>query len=112
MTGFENYGQEAAQIELEMVRKGIVLDIDWSDEAQLQALAREALTHGREMMASASRLDRTKAEFFGLAQLMLKVMQQSAGEGFHTHGGPAWKAFGKALWNEAEGLGLVSARGR
>ena len=116
MTGFENYTGEAAQIELEMVRKGIALGIDWADEAQLRALAREALTHGLEQIGLASRSDdfsgRAKADFFGLAQLMLKVMQDSANEGFLTHGGPAWKAFGKALWTEAEVLGLVINRSR
>lgn len=116
MSLFENYGEEAVQIEREMVRKGYALDIDWTDEAQLRALAREALTHGHELIDSASRSAtssaRTKAEFFGLVQLMLTVMQQSADEDIHTHGGPTWKAFGKALWAEAEGLGLVGTRGR
>jgi len=111
MAGFENYGAEAVQIEHEMVRKGIALNIDWSDEAQLRMLAREALVHGHEQISLAARSDdfsgRAKADFFGLAQLMLKVMQDSAAEGFQTHGGPAWKAFGKALWAEAEVLGLV-----
>ncbi|MDD5175312.1 MAG: hypothetical protein PHQ05_02660 [Sterolibacterium sp.] len=113
MPGFENYREEATQIEREMVRKGVVLDIDWTDEVQLRALAREALTHGHQQVDSASRSDpssnRAKADFFGLAQLMLKVMQESADNGFLTHGGPAWKAFGKALWAEAEVLGLVAA---
>ena len=115
MTGFENYGDEAVQIEREMVRKGFALDIDWADQAQLRALARDALTHGHEQIDSASRnhdpAGIARAEFFGLAQLMLKVMEQSAGEGGHTHGGPAWKAFGKALWSEAEILGLVGKTG-
>jgi len=116
MADFENYGEEVVQIEREMVRKGYVLNIDWTDETQLRALAREALTHGYELVNfgshSGTSPDRAKAEFFGLAQLMLKVMQQSAGEGIHTHGGTAWKAFGKALWDEAEDLGLVSTRSR
>lgn len=116
MSGFENYGEEALQIEREMVRKGFALNIDWADEVQLKTLAREALTHGLEQIDSASRSDditgRAKADFFGLAQLMLKVMEDSAGEGIHTHGGIAWKAFSKALWTEAERLGLVGGHSR
>lgn len=116
MSGLENYSEEAAQIEHEMVVKGYALNIDWSDEVQLRALAREALSHGRTPMDTASRghktVARAKVEFFGLVQLMLKVMQRSAGVGFHTHGGPVWKAFGKALWDEAESLGLVGKGGR
>lgn len=116
MSGLENYNEEAVQIEHEMVVKGYALDIDWSDEVQLRALAREALTHGRTPGDAGSRgsntVNRAKVEFFGLVQLMLKVMRNSAGVGFHTHGGPVWKAFGKALWDEAESLGLVGKGGR
>lgn len=112
MSGFENYRDEAAQIEHEMIVKGYVLNIDWADEVQLRSLAREALNHGLEQVDAASHgnasPNRAKAEFFGLVQLMLKVMTQSADAGMHTHGGDVWKAFGKALWAEAEGLKSIS----
>ena len=45
MAGFENYGADTVEIELEIERKGIVLGVDWSDEVQVRALAREALNH-------------------------------------------------------------------
>lgn len=45
MAGFENYGADTGEIELEIERKGIVLGVDWSDEVQVRALAREALDH-------------------------------------------------------------------
>ena len=32
---------------------------------------------------------------------MLRTMQESAEEGVLTHGGPAWKAFARALWAES-----------
>lgn len=109
MVLFENYHQEAEAIEKEIERKGIALNIDWSDEAQVRALAREALTDaGREASQAASHQeDRealTRAELFGLAALMLKTMEQSAQEGMYTHGGPIWKTFGRALWQEARNL--------
>jgi excinuclease ABC subunit A len=43
---------------------------------------------------------RARLELFGLAQLMLTVMRESADENIDTHGGPAWKAFARALWSE------------
>jgi hypothetical protein len=107
MPGFENYAAEAAQLEREIVRKGLVLGIDWSDAAQVRQLAREALAC-RNLGASPEcqpddALHRAKIELFGLAQLMLTVMRQSAEEDLHTHGGPAWKAFARALWQESPG---------
>jgi len=103
MPNFENYMREAQDIEREIVRRGLVLNIDWEDPVQVQALAREALAC-RDVSSRARPDDPqalAKAELFGLAQLMLSVMRQSADDGMLTHGGPAWKAFGRALWKES-----------
>ena len=43
-----------------------------------------------------------KLDLFGLAAVMLRTLQESADEGFLSHGGPAWKAFARALWAEVE----------
>lgn len=104
MPGFENYFQEAAQIELEIVRKGFALGIDWDDDVQVRALARAALDCRHELPESAPSNPQARArlELFGLAQLMLTVMRESADQGLLTHGGPAWKALARALWAEAE----------
>ncbi|MDD5247598.1 MAG: hypothetical protein PHY45_01345 [Rhodocyclaceae bacterium] len=105
MPGFENYSREAEEIEREIARKGLVLGIDWQDEAQVQALAREALAYRDPAGVPERRADDARAlakiELFGLAQLMLTVMRQSADEGMFTHGGAVWKAFARALWQEA-----------
>lgn len=105
---FENYSEEARRIEHEIVRHGVLLGIDWQDEAAVRALAREALACRPGATAPDCQPDtpqqRVKMELFGLAQLMLKVMTESAGENIHTHGGPVWKAFARALWQES-GLG-------
>jgi hypothetical protein len=45
-------------------------------------------------------LVRARGELFALGVLMLRTMQGSAGIGYQTHGGPAWKAFGRALIEE------------
>lgn len=107
MSGFDNYARDAAEIESEIVRKGIVLGIDWNNAVEVRALAREALDHLAEdlrMVATAQPDYRllAKVDLFGLAGIMLKTMAKSAGQGIESHGGPAWKAFAQALWAEAK----------
>ena len=104
MSGFENYSREAQQLEHEIERKGVVLGIDWDDAAQVRELAREALDCklGADNCEPDDPDDRARLELFGLAQLMLTVMKESAQDDIHTHGGPAWKALARALWAEHE----------
>ncbi|MFA7281064.1 MAG: hypothetical protein WC100_13315 [Sterolibacterium sp.] len=105
MPEFENYRREAEEIEREIMRKGIVLGIDWKNEVQVRALAREALDFdaltGMHQRHPGDFAALAKFELFGLAQLMLTIMRQSAEEGMLTHGGPAWKALARALWQES-----------
>jgi len=105
MPEFENYHREAEEIEREIMRKGIVLGIDWENEVQVRALAREALgfdVHGGvQQRRSGDVTALAKFELFGLAQLMLTIMRQSAEEGMLTHGGSVWKVFARALWLES-----------
>ncbi len=103
MPNFEHYTEEARRIEQEIVRLGIALGIDWGDEVAIRALARQALASRADHLdQGGDALERrTRLELFGLAQLMLNVMAQSAEEGMETHGGPVWKAFGRALWLES-----------
>lgn len=111
MSGFENFATEAAAIELELQRKGIVLGIDWEDAAQMRALARAALDckPAETDCGTDDPLELARLELFGLAQLMLNVMRESAGENIHTHGGPVWKSFARALWAEHETRGGAKA---
>jgi hypothetical protein len=103
MPHFEHYAEEARRIEQEIARLGIAMGIDWDDEVAVHALAREALAaHAENLDHIPDALERRiRFELFGLAQLMLNVMRQSADEGIETHGGPVWKAFGRALWSES-----------
>ena len=108
MAGFELFSEETRALEKEIERLGVVLKIDWSDEAQVRALAREALAKGAEDVRESALHQndyqlKAKAELFGLAALMFKIMEKSAEDGIISHGGPAWKAFGRALWNESSG---------
>ena len=105
MSGFEDYARQTRQLEREIVRWGLVLGIDWNDAEQVGALARDAIAFkpaARGLPAEPGQ--RARVELFGLAQLMLTVMRESADEGILSHGGPAWKALGRALF-EASGLG-------
>ncbi len=105
MPGFENYRGDAEAIEREIVRMGLVLGVDWNDVGAVRQLAREALgVHRSEAARDGAARDTraaAKLELFALAQLMMTVMRQSADDGLHTHGGPAWKALAKALWQES-----------
>lgn len=106
MAGFENYQDEARNIELEIEHMGVALGVDWNDEVQVRTLAREALEHSSDLVrrAAADPADQelgAKVTLFGLANLMLRAMEESAEVGFETHGGPVWKTFGRALWEEA-----------
>lgn len=107
MAGFENYDNDTREIELEIERKGIALGIDWSDEVQVRSLAHEALDHLQEQvrMAASGPVDHqllARVELFGLAGIMLRTLEESATLGIESHGGPAWKAFARALWAEAK----------
>ncbi|HQO29093.1 MAG TPA: hypothetical protein PKY22_06165 [Accumulibacter sp.] len=107
MSGFEDYRSDAQEIELAIERKGIALSIDWQDDGQVRALAREALDYSADQtrFSAVEPLDHrlmAKVELFGLAGLMLRTMEESADVGFESHGGVAWKAFARALWAEAE----------
>lgn len=112
MSGFENYFQEAAALELEIERKGVALGIDWNNPLQVRALAQDALSHKpRSELPIFEQLpieERARIELFGLAQLMLTVMRESAEQHLETHGGPVWKIFSRALWQEALSQGLLS----
>lgn len=104
MSGFENYTSEALQIEHEIATKGVILGIDWNNAVQVRELARQALDCKLGMIDCDldEPLDRARFELFGLAQLMLTVMKESANQDLDTHGGAAWKSFARALWAEHE----------
>lgn len=106
MLGVNPFDSQVAEIEREIARRGMVLGIDWSDEPQVRALAREALAcrmdRSHPECFPSDRITLARIELFGLAQLILTLMRESALVGIHTHGGPVWKSLGRALWQEAE----------
>ncbi len=108
MANFVNYVRSARLIEREIARMGVALGVDWSNESQVRALAREALESGPQKVEAllshpTNRRLMAKVSLFGLAALMLHTMAGSAAKlGVESKGGPAWKAFGRALWVENE----------
>ena len=105
MSGSGHYDRTAKEVEQEMIRRGIALGLDWSDAGALRALAREALSCTSEcrlgLLRNPDYAQRGKGELFALSELMLSTMRQSAQIGVHTSGGPVWKAFGRALYEES-----------
>ncbi|MDY0071071.1 MAG: hypothetical protein RBR77_00295 [Thauera sp.] len=108
MSGFGHYGRTADELEREIYKRGLALGLDWDDQTRMRALAREALAGERgstmKLLRSPIRQEKLTGELFALSVLMLNTMRQSAETGIHTSGGPAWKAFGRALYLEAESL--------
>ncbi len=113
MSGFENFGAEASRLELELVRKGIALGIDWDDATTVRQLAREAFDchPGKTAYDLHDPQHAARVELFGIAQLMLVVMRESAEQNIHTHGGPVWKTFARALWAELDSREAVAKVG-
>lgn len=113
MSGFEHFTHDAIALEREILKRGILLGLDWEDAGSMRRLAREALdggaTHTNALLRDPDPQLRAKGQLFALGVLMLRLMQSSAATGVHTHGGVAWKAFGRALIEEA-GEGGQAAR--
>lgn len=108
MIGFENFARDAEDLEHQIAMLGVAIGLDWKDHAAVRALAREALdggaAHVEALVRSKDRMERARGELFGLGVMMLRTMEESAEIGIHTHGGPCWKAFGKALIEESAAM--------
>ena len=104
MPEFEDNAAEARQIEQEIIRKGVVLGIDWNNAGAVNSLTKQALARHDETLPLGVSLSSpegmAKMELFGLAQVVLKILKQSADDNMFTHGGPVWKAFAQSLWAE------------
>lgn len=108
MSGFGHYARTADELKREIYKRGLALGLDWDDQARLRELARQALSCKpgcvMKLLRSPIRTEKLTGELFALTELMLDTMRQSAQIGVHTHGGPAWKAFGKALYEASDAI--------
>ncbi|MDR1661863.1 MAG: hypothetical protein LBR95_05470 [Azoarcus sp.] len=101
MSGFGHYERTAAELEDEIVTRGVLLGLDWADPVQVRALAREALACAAGaplvLLRAQDARARAKGELFALSALMLDIMRQSAQAGVHVPEVGVWKTFGRAL---------------
>ena len=102
MSQTENHWAEVANIELELQRYMIALNLDWHDDAAMTQLAAESKDFGpgnaNAAYASNDPTRITKAKLFGLVAMMLQTMQSAANDNRDVHGGELWKAFAKHLY--------------
>lgn len=114
MSGFEDFSRDARELDHALEVTGIALGIDWNDAVAVRALAAEALASKPDQVEALVRsnqaAERAKGKLFALTNLMMRLMTQSANTGVHTHGGSAWKAFGRALFDLTDTGGSKSRK--
>ena len=110
MPASDHYAVEAAQLEIEISRKGAILGINWNNDAEVRKLARRALRSNADTLQLDHPANSLKGmatmELVGLSLLILKLMKDSADESIVMQGGPIWKALSHALWDEARLSGI------
>jgi hypothetical protein len=104
---YRNHQDVANEIEQEIIHRGALLGIDWTNEEQVAQIAYHAFFHAQDVVSHAASTPddlhaRTRAELYGLAALMLHTMEDAANGDTEIHGGMVWKAFGRALWKIAK----------
>jgi hypothetical protein len=102
MAGYENYQNQAAEIEKELSWRLQLLHVDWKNDAELELLAREALAFkapGDSITNSASGDSdgRVRIEVFGLISLMWASIENGANEGQKIEAGDLWHRLSDAL---------------
>ncbi|MDR1063379.1 MAG: hypothetical protein LBL48_05525 [Azoarcus sp.] len=101
MSGFGHYERTAAELENEIVTRGVLLGLDWTDQVQMRALASEALDCTSEQRLAMLRANdvrvKAKGELFALSTLMLDIMRQSAQTGVRLSDVGIWKTLACAL---------------
>jgi hypothetical protein len=104
MSELENQTQDALLISTEVARMLVALGVDWTNESEMRAIAREALAYSGADSAEHLEADdiegRAKQKLFGLVALMLRTMEEGAELGEHVHGSDIWKSLSRALWAE------------
>ena len=104
MSEIENHRDEVSNIETELKRHMIALGLDWHDEVTMMHLAAECKTfksaNAQAAYTSNDRTQKTKAELFALASIMLRTMASASDANREVHAGEVWKAFGKHLYDD------------
>lgn len=104
MVGFEDYQAQATLISKEVEWRLSLLGVDWHDDAQLRAIAREVLAFkGGEHLSQFDSQDadqRVRAEVFGFIGLMWAELEEAAALGRNIDAGELWNKLSEALWAE------------
>lgn len=99
------------ELELEIERKCLILQLDCMDEVAVQTFAHDVLTHLDRYGKAAAEGDmqaRIKIELYGLAVLMHKSNTATYGPAYMTQLAAlaehesAWVNIARAIWNELE----------
>ncbi|MDR0564213.1 MAG: hypothetical protein LBG78_04670 [Azoarcus sp.] len=101
MQGLGHYSQTVSELEHEFSLYCRLADIDWSDAAQVRALADDALRCTTQqqlaMLHASDEHTRARAKLFTLMVLMVDIFNQSMGHGTQVEGSRIWQAIICAL---------------
>jgi hypothetical protein len=99
------------ELELEIERKCIILNLDYRNDVAVQSFAHDVLGHLDRYGKAAADGDmqaRIKIELYGMAVLMHKSNAANFGAGYMTQldalsvRESAWVSIARAIWNELE----------
>jgi len=101
MTGFGHYDRTVAELEKEIAICCILLDLDWTDEAQVRTLIGECLCGASgqrlDMLRAPDKRTRIRGKLFALLTLLLDTMRQSAQAGVQATGSELCQALNRAF---------------
>jgi hypothetical protein len=102
MNGLGHYGRTVAEIVKEIAICCILLELDWTDEAQIRALVDESLNCTSErllaMLHASDGRTKTRGKLFALLTLLLDTERQSALAGVKTtSNSKLWQALNRAF---------------
>ncbi|MCL2591062.1 MAG: hypothetical protein FWD67_09375 [Betaproteobacteria bacterium] len=102
MSRFGHYDRTIAEIMKEIAACCALLELDWTDAAQVQTLINEFLRCASEqrltMLRSSNERTRTQGKLFALLTLLLDIMRQSAQAGIRvTSNSKLWQALNWAF---------------
>lgn len=104
------------ELEREIERKCLILNLDCNDNVAVQTFAHDVLGHLEPYgkAAAGNMQARVKIELYGMAMLMHKNNTANFGPGYISQldalsaYAPAWVHIARAIWNELERRGVVS----
>lgn len=103
MSGFGHYDRTVAELVKEIAICCLLLNLDWTDEAQVRTLVDESLNCASEqhlaMLCTKDERTKSRGKLFALLTLLLDTMRQSAQAGVQVTGtgSDLWQALDRAF---------------